>query len=768
MTVFQPPAYATIGADAGYSTLAAAVATISTTDCTLILPSGAHVPPGTIPANIQLQFAKGAYLDTTGFLAPTAPESMETYNTTDIKVKVTGHGLATGDRVCFYGVVQADWYLITNTHYVVTRIDPDYFNLNAGWNVSGFAAYVPASNPDAKVFQFTALSGHITDTMEKIFNVDSPAIGFGVFPTGNDRYYPKTINMRPEWWGAKGDYGAASPTDNINAFNYMLLSTCLLSRERPPSQRMLLDGLYYLSDTWSFSAESTNSIGGDFFYTLQIQGVTRERSGIVSGSAGYPAIEFGAWGTTYLNDLMIRGINNSGYPTVGIYLSRVGTGTSTGASNNLRVSRIRFEGTFQYGCICNRNCESNDFDDLFPNNQVTQEYNFVYAGLGGPSVMSYLPNIVPKYFTYAPGTEATDSCSFNAINRTWGSQQGTVPDHGCMLYMAGWADVNVTEFYWGLQNAVSSVVTTVDNATIYLRSGAIERVPGAGGTVYNCLLQEEASAYVTIREELTCGMGQTTSGVYYLLSEDANVTIRNCKFGNASSIKVVGDFLGNEVIMGAGNLELSAAVRYNKIYLGNSVGMVNVPVWNSNYFGTDNQITDDRLWIHTAPGALDTRFNISTGILTLGTETAKGSGDGGLYAALQLGGILGPTIDYGPNVPTIGSFLRGSVRFNTAADATGDVPAWMCITSGSYGSLSGITGTTDGTRTVVVNDLTGLYIGLFITIADVGSYRIVDVDAVSSTKKIILNTTASAASGKGISVTNAPEWRAFAVLTALP
>ena len=63
-------------------------------------------------------------------------------------VNVVGHGMATGDRVMFVGITQADWSAMNNTIYTITKVDADNFTLDGiNTTTSPAAAYVPASDP---------------------------------------------------------------------------------------------------------------------------------------------------------------------------------------------------------------------------------------------------------------------------------------------------------------------------------------------------------------------------------------------------------------------------------------------------------------------------------------------------------------------------------------------------------------------------------------------------------------------------------------------
>lgn len=747
------PYYVVGAGGANYANLATAVTTINTTDCTLILPVGAHVPPPTIPANIQLQFVKGAYLDTTGFLGITDIGGLAAYGATDITVTVTSHGLATNDRVCFYGITQAEWSLINNMPFVITYVDPDTFRLNSGINASGYAAYNAGADP-GKIFQFTMLSCSIVDTMSKIFNVDSPAISFaGAVDGARDVYGSKVVRFRPEWWGAIADVNlnTHAGTDNIVPFRYCLQSAGLIGWLRHYAQ-IELTGLYYLSDTWGFSKAATN-IPGESYISIEVKGCRREGCGIVSGAAGYPALEFGAWHNTSLNDLLIYGINNTGYPTVAIWLSRTGTlAAGTSELNHMEMNHIKIDGTFQYGGIFNANCEIVNYGSINSLATFTENYAFVYAGVGGPTALGFFPSIVPKFVSYDP-TGTTDTCSFNTIKRLIATMPGaTPPDYSSLVFLGGGATLSMEDFYYGSQQATSNCFNIKDGGSLLLRGdGSVEGV--AHAAFYN-LERSAGTPTVIIQEELSVNPGNLTGG-YYLTSTNANVKVQNSKLisGNAA-VKVAGQILNTTLYLDSGKLELDDVVGNCNITVGKNVPEVAIAgLYLVEYF-YNNHLND----LRTYPTFRDASRSFSETLVSVGNRQTKGSSDNGFYAQLD----IGVRIDAGPNIPTLGTWVQGSMRFNTGA-AAGGSPGWVCTTAGSFGTLSGITGTiAAGTlNKITVNDLTGLYPGLYIAIVGVTGTKIIK-EINSSTKVVTLTANGSEVTDAAVSIAGAPVFKAMA------
>lgn len=75
------------------------------------------------------------------------------------------------------------------------------------------------------------------------------------------------------------------------------------------------------------------------------------------------------------------------------------------------------------------------------------------------------------------------------------------------------------------------------------------------------------------------------------------------------------------------------------------------------------------------------------------------------------------------NVPTTGTWNQGDQVINSNVSAGGYI-GWVCIISGSFGSLSGVTGSISANSTsLVVNNSSSLHVGDFISIAGVSGAR---------------------------------------------
>lgn len=95
--------------------------------------------------------------------------------------------------------------------------------------------------------------------------------------------------------------------------------------------------------------------------------------------------------------------------------------------------------------------------------------------------------------------------------------------------------------------------------------------------------------------------------------------------------------------------------------------------------------------------------------------------------------------------PSTGTWERGDIIWNSAPSPSG-APGWVCTTSGTFGSLAGVTAaTTAGSTSVSFSTATGLAVGMFITIAGVtGTKRILTLSGTSATVDVACDATVSA------------------------
>ena len=113
--------------------------------------------------------------------------------------------------------------------------------------------------------------------------------------------------------------------------------------------------------------------------------------------------------------------------------------------------------------------------------------------------------------------------------------------------------------------------------------------------------------------------------------------------------------------------------------------------------------------------------------------------------------------------PTTRSWEQGSSIFNWSA-AAGGAPGWVCTTAGTFGTLSGVTGSiTNGTKLLTVNTTTGLAVGNYITIVGVTGTKVIS----SILGQVVtINSNADATVSGAAVAYSTPVWKAMANLAA--
>ena len=110
------------------------------------------------------------------------------------------------------------------------------------------------------------------------------------------------------------------------------------------------------------------------------------------------------------------------------------------------------------------------------------------------------------------------------------------------------------------------------------------------------------------------------------------------------------------------------------------------------------------------------------------------------------GNSWNPTISYRSAAPNAGTWKVSDQVWNTAPAAAG-APGWVCVTTGTLGTLAGVTASTTASSTaVVVNTATGLAVGNYITIVGVtGTKRITAISGLNVTVDVACDATVAGA-----------------------
>jgi hypothetical protein len=118
---------------------------------------------------------------------------------------------------------------------------------------------------------------------------------------------------------------------------------------------------------------------------------------------------------------------------------------------------------------------------------------------------------------------------------------------------------------------------------------------------------------------------------------------------------------------------------------------------------------------------------------------------------------------YDSALPTTGRWYQGDKVVYTNPAAGGSAGA-ICVTSGQFGTLSGVTAnTTASSATITVNTATDLYVGMVITIAGVAGAK--EIQSVSGTTVILTSTCDATTTGAAVA-NNIPVLKAYGAIDA--
>lgn len=110
--------------------------------------------------------------------------------------------------------------------------------------------------------------------------------------------------------------------------------------------------------------------------------------------------------------------------------------------------------------------------------------------------------------------------------------------------------------------------------------------------------------------------------------------------------------------------------------------------------------------------------------------------------------------------PTLGTFAVGAMCWNSTG-TNGQPSGWICTAAGTAGTLVGVTANaTNGSPTVVVNDATNLFVGMYVNVAG-GAYAPVQILSISGTTLTMAANSAATVTGAAVTYF-APTWKALA------
>jgi hypothetical protein len=195
------------------------------------------------------------------------------------------------------------------------------------------------------------------------------------------------------------------------------------------------------------------------------------------------------------------------------------------------------------------------------------------------------------------------------------------------------------------------------------------------------------------------------TGIYL---NGTNITVKGNQVQNANNgIIALGSYINmsDNILIDPGSFAITlggASSLNNGVAIGNIIESQNTPVTRGVYLQAN---------AYNCMVAANSYVNVQSKIVNNGVQTQFNN-----------------PVYYATSAPTTGTFDKGDRVINTNP-FIGNPKGWICVTAGTFGTLSGVTGSiTSGTATLTVNTTTGLAFGNYITIAGVtGTKRIIGI-----------------------------------------
>jgi hypothetical protein len=436
--------------DTGYGpAIQDAITAIGGTEVTLVIPRGTYTAPTSFPANISLEFARGGVIDFTAVPHGnvTAVEAVDingNASSTRVRVAAAGHGMTAGTWVRVIGIKTWPWNQI-RTVQKIKEASTDYFTLEYDAHLLS-----PLTDTGLTFTKIIFIKGTIDHAPHaKIFNCASPCIVFGdanpTGPTPGDQFLMRSHQyaVKPEWWGAVGDYNLVlGGTDDFLPLHY-----CINSIDAPGPNGSRAGGVMLLSSLYK-STDTISILNANTYRSITVKGKGKFISGIYSTINGYPVMEvLGCNYATLDNFSIIGGAGSTAGPTVGLL---VGRSSYSDTSNHCRYN-ILFEGRFLYFALFNHNSEMCSYDIATS-----------LSGFGTPWVAHIGHGSLADYSAVVPRNvgKASDnySCFQNNFDRL--RLEGGMPEGSCL-------------FYSHQDHSIGGGIYTVKNA--YLATGSTPR-----------------------------------------------------------------------------------------------------------------------------------------------------------------------------------------------------------------------------------------------------------------------------------------------------
>ena len=530
------------------------------------------------------------------------------------------------------------------------------------------------------------INGHLGAGIYQIFDWGT---GSGAVVLGSG----STEVINPIWFGAAGD----GSTDDTTKISSMLSSstaasvtfdglnkayelTATISKSLSSSVRWKLQNFKFETDTIANPGSETGAINitGDESITASVwSGTNKIEIDNVVFTDNETATQANLDGIMILNfdEVSLKNVKASGYSNTGIFIevSRLVSVVNCEASSNLYAG---LRGSNIYSGVVTGG-EYNSNGKTIP----TDGYGVAFSA--GDQVNSNINLLVQ-------GVTANDN-KRKGIDFHAGIHAKVIGNHiagfGLIgIYALADTDGNITRDIIIIGNTVEGDAN--------LNAGGAGIAIGANGAVASTAGQWIVSNNI-IKDTDTAGSQAIEIDANSTGYGAENVIIEgNIITDGASSTSSIIDVHGSNLIIGsvkiANNIIHSAAAAY-----GIEVANATTATIQGNQLTVDGGTVT--MGIHAVETAtrrvmIDDNYIMGaatyTGTINQATTAASWTSRNNRYIDTILKEVIGPSgisIDFGNDVPSSGDYVRGSVRYNTAA-TTGQPGGWSCTVSGSPGT----------------------------------------------------------------------------------
>lgn len=561
-------------------------------------------------------------------------------------------------------------------------------------------------------------------------------------------------NFYPEWFGAVGD-GATDDLAALNACRDAMLYSANLGR-----------GVLHLGRWYAVSSTfSLNNIGINNNTSFALRGIGKSGCGLIGTTAcdGKPILEMLGSPLVELYNFGLKGVADVGgavpeaAPSVALLLGVSDTSSNAG---NCRFKDLGIWGFFRFGLVYNWGMADAVFDGItsYTSPLDSGEYAFDWY-FGATWFTRQFTSIVPTNAGFtaltAFGTEgnelrhvyidSTTNKAYKVAGHCSIYQHGAVPYLRDTMLMGDF-DYQIIALNCGVNLHNTGGDGHGDTAGIYVGS------------------DEEGNSYPNCTAEVVIDHHTNSLSNGIALMTDEYTTLKN------STVSYLRGNNGFRVQLGAGaigcqfiNNETLKSFVVEAGAFQNNVLEVPETCANLDLSGCGTSVSNNL--IH------DSRY-ASNQLIFAGRSV-----NGHPLAAFGYPGMTDPaSVRFGLNklawywqAPDVGSWRTGDVVWNTGASA-GGAPGWVCTGAGTFGTLSGITGSiANGSKTLTVNSTSGINVGDFLkVVADGGGYatdtnQVLNVDTENNIVTLLVAAYGDA-TGKAVSYQGSPTFKAMANL----